>query len=184
MEQFLRIGVITQPHGIRGEVKVFPTTDSPKRFQEVKHVMIRHEKGEIETEITGVKFFKNLAIVHFACFDVPEEAAKYKGADIMIRRKDAQPLEEGEYYIADLIGCRVFLDEESVSVLQEADGSISIGQDRCIGTVKDVLQTGANDVYVVDTGARELLIPVIKDCIKNVDIERSEILVHLLSGLI
>ena len=78
MEQFLRIGVITQAHGIRGEVKVYPTTDSPERFKEVKRVIIQSKKGEIETEIKGVKFFKNMAIVQFACFDSPEEASKYR----------------------------------------------------------------------------------------------------------
>ena len=98
MEQFLRIGVITQAHGIRGEVKVYPTTDSPERFKEVKRVIIQSKKGEIETEIKGVKFLKNMAIVQFACFDSPEEASKYRQADVMIYREDAQPLEEGEYY--------------------------------------------------------------------------------------
>lgn len=184
MEQFLRIGVITQAHGIRGEVKVYPTTDSPERFKEVKRVIIQSKKGEIETEIKGVKFFKNMAIVQFACFDSPEEASKYRQADVMIYREDAQPLEEGEYYIADLLGCSVLLDEESVPVLKEADSSIEIDSRRCIGTIKDVLQTGANDVYIVNTGKKELLIPVIKDCILNVDIERGEIQVHLLPGLI
>ena len=182
-EQFLRIGVITQPHGIKGEVKVFPTTDSPERFREVKNVILRTEKGDRETEICGVKFYKNMAIVHFSCFENPEDAAKYRQADVMIRREDAQPLEEGEYYIADLLGCRVFAEKESLSNVSP-DAGIEITEDGCIGTLKDVLQTGANDVYVVKNGKKELLIPVIKDCIKNVDIEKGEILVHLLPGLI
>ncbi len=169
--------MITSTHGIKGEVKVYPTTDSPERFREVKNVILRSKTGEIETGITGVRFFKNLAIVKFSCFQTPEEAAKYRSADIMIHRKDAQPLEEGEYYIADLLGCRVFVDEESREMAK-------VSEDGLLGTVKDVLQTGANDVYIVDTGSRELLIPVIKDCIKNVDIEKGEILVHLLPGLI
>lgn len=176
--------MITQAHGIRGEVKVYPTTDSPERFKEVKNVIIRNKKEEIATEITGVKFFKNMAIVHFACFQNPEDASKYRQADVMIRREDAQPLEEGEYYIADLLGCKVILDEESVPLLKEADASIIIDEDRSIGTIKDVLQTGANDVYIVQAGKKELLIPVIKDCIKNVDIEESIVTVHLLPGLI
>lgn len=182
-EQFLRIGVITQPHGIKGEVKVFPTTDSPERFLEVENVILRTEKGDTETQVTGVKFFKNLAIVHFSCFQTPEEAAKFRKADVMIRREDAQPLEEGEYYIADLLGCRVLLDEESLSLLDPEKGP-QLSEGNCLGTVKDVLQTGANDVYVVRNGGKELLIPVIKDCIRKVDIEGGEILVHLLPGLI
>ena len=103
MEQFLRIGVITSVHGIKGEVKVFPTTDSPKRFREVKDVIIKTDTKEIRTEIAGARFFKNLAIVQFTCFSSPEEASKYTGAEIYMDRKDGQPLEEGEYYIGDLI---------------------------------------------------------------------------------
>ena len=175
MEQFLRIGVITSTHGIKGEVKVFPTTDSPKRFREVKDVVIKTETKEIQTEVAGARFFKNLAIVQFTCFSSPEEAAKYTGAEIYIDRKDGQPLEEGEYYIADLIGC----------IVKDEDGNQ-------LGTVRDVLQTGANDVYVVGCGVpdakgmreKEILLPVIKDCIKQVDIEKGEILVHILPGLL
>lgn len=183
MEEFLRIGVITQPHGIRGEVKVFVTTDSPGRFREVRDVIIKGKKEDIETEIEGVKFYKNMAIVKFACFSAPEEAARFRQSDIMIRRKDAQPLEEGEYYIADLIGCRVFADEESLAILK-ADGGFSADAEGCIGTLKDVLQTGANDVYIIASGKKELLVPVIPDCIRSVDIVKGEILVHLLPGLI
>lgn len=182
-EQFLRIGVITQPHGIKGEVKVYPTTDSPNRFREVKHVILRSEKGDMETEIIGARFSKNLAIVHFACFQNPEDAARYRQADVMIRREDAQPLEEGEYYIADLLGCRVFIDEESSGLLETGSG-ISVSEEGCIGILKDVLQTGANDVYIVKSGKKEILIPVIQDCIRKVDIEKGEIQVHLLPGLI
>lgn len=184
MEQFLRIGVIASTHGIRGEVKVYVTTDSPARFKEVKNVILKSEKGELETEVCGARFYKDMAIVKFACFDTPEDAAKYRSADIMIRREDAQPLEEGEYYIADLIGCRVFIDEESRNEMSHAPEGSSLEEDGCIGIIKDVLQTGANDVYIVKSGKKELLIPVIKDCIKNVDVEKGEVLVHLLPGLL
>ncbi len=167
MEQFLRIGVITSSHGVKGECKVYPTTDSPNRFNEVKDVIIKTKKGEIKTQITAARFFKNLAIVKFDCFNAPEEIAAYHNCDVMIDRKDAQPLEEGEYYIADLLGCKVY-DEEGT----------------CFGEVKDVLQTGANDVYVVSDGQREVLFPVIPQCILNVDIEKGEIKVHVMKGLI
>ena len=109
------------------------------------------------------------------CFSSPEEAAKYIGTEVYIDRKDGQPLEEGEYYIADLIGCSVITE----------DGTN-------LGTVRDVLQTGANDVYVVGCGVpdakglkeKEILLPVIRDCIKKVDIEKGEILVHIMPGLL
>lgn len=171
MEQFLRIGVITSTHGIKGEVKVYPTTDSPQRFKEVKDVIIKAPKGDIQTKIKGVRFFKNLAIVWFACFENPEDASKYIGTDVYIDRKDAQPLEEGEYYIADLIGCKVYDD-----------------QGNFLGTLKDVLQTGANDVYIVESDngdkTKEILLPVIKECIKKVDIEKGEITAHIMPGLL
>lgn len=173
MEQFLRIGVLTRPHGVHGEAKVFPTTDYPERFEEVTEVIIRTKRGDIRTGIDSVRYFKNLAIVKFTCFQNPEEIQGLSGSDIMISRDQAQPLEEGEYYIADLIGCRVIAD---------ADSATLAGQE--LGTVKDVLQTGANDVYVVKTpSGSELLLPVIPDCIRNVDIEAGVITVNLLKGL-
>lgn len=174
MEQFLRIGVLTRPHGVHGEAKVYPTTDYPERFEEVDEVIIRTKKGDIQTEIDQVRYFKNLAIVKFSCFNNPEEIQGLAGADILISRDQAQPLEEGEYYIADLIGCRVIADE--------ASGAYA-GLE--LGTVKDVLQTGANDVYVVKApSGQELLFPVIPDCICKVDIEACEITVHVMPGLL
>lgn len=168
MEQFLRVGVISSPHGVHGEVKVFPTTDSPKRFEEIDEVIIKARTGDVNTKITKVRYFNNMAIVKFDCFQAPEEARKYIGADIFIDRKIAQPLEEGEYYIADLIGCKVLSDE---------------GEN--LGTLKDVLQTGANDVYIVEgADKKELLFPVIKECIKQVDIVNSVITVHIMKGLL
>lgn len=167
MEQFLRIGVITSAHGVRGEAKVYPTTDDAHRFEEVKNVIIKTKDGDLKAEITNVRYFKNMAIVKFSCFDQPEEVVRCLQSDIMIERKDAQPLEEGEYYIADLLGCEV-----------ESDTGIKLG------VLKDVLQTGANDVYLVSSPeGKELLFPVIPDCIRNVDIENKKILVHIMPGL-
>lgn len=174
MEQYLRIGVITRPHGVHGEVKVYPTTDYPERFEEVEQVVLKGLKGDQTARIEEVRYFKNLAIVKFDCFRTPEETRPYAGCDIMIPRDQGQPLEEGEYYIADLIGCQVVADEMS--------GELS-GQ--TLGVVKDVLQTGANDVYVVEgPGGKELLLPVIPDCIRNVDIEKNIITVFLMQGLL
>ena len=175
MEQFLRIGVITVPHGLKGEVKVYPTTDSPARFKEVENVIIKTPKGDVETQIEGVRFFKNLAIVKFAAFNDVDQVNDLHNSDIMIRREDAQPLEEGEYYIGDLLGCTVVTDEGIR-----------------LGSVEDVLQTGANDVYVVKAAdglegapkSGEILLPVIAECIVNTDIENSLITVHIMPGLL
>ena len=174
MEQLLRIGVITRSHGVHGEVKVFPTTDRKERFEEVERVIIKSNKGDIEAGIEDVRYFKNLAIVKFDCFNSPEEAQGFAGSDIMIDRKNAQPLEEGEYYIADLIGCNVVA----------AEGSEGFNAGEEIGLLKDVLQTGANDCYVVEMkNKKELLLPVIRECIVSVDIEKGIIKARVLKGL-
>ena len=182
MEDFLRIGVITSTHGLKGEVKVYPTTDSPKRFLEVENVILKTPKGDIQTRIEGARFFKNLVIVKFETFNDVDQVNAMQGTDVMIERKDAQPLEEGEYYIADLLGCKVRVEEESrkycANLLKDGEW---------LGTVKDVLQTGANDVYVVKTFVKdpdEVLLPVIPACIKNVDIEGGVITAFVLPGLI
>ena len=167
MEDMLQVGVITQTHGIKGEVKVFPTTDDAQRFKKLKKVTLDNGKERRELEITSVKFFKNLVILKFKGIDDINEVEKYKKAALFVTRVDAVPLGENEYFIADLIGLKVVSDE---------------GEE--LGTLDDVLQTGANDVYVVknDKG-EEILVPAIKDCVKNVDIEGGEILLHLLPGL-
>lgn len=167
MEDMLQVGVITQTHGIKGEVKVFPTTDDAQRFKKLKKVTLDNGKERRELEITSVKFFKNLVILKFKGIDDINDVEKYKKASLFVTREDAVPLGENEYFIADLIGLKVVSDE---------------GEE--LGALDDVLQTGANDVYVVknDKG-EEILVPAIKDCVKNVDIEGGEITLHLLPGL-
>lgn len=167
MEQFFRVGVITTTHGVRGEVKVFPTTDDPQRFKKLKNVILDNGTERRDLEITSVKFFKNLVILKFKGLDNINDVEKYKKADLLVTRENAVPLEEGEYFIADLIGLKAASDE---------------GED--LGTLTDVIQTGANDVYVFSKeGVQDLLVPKIADCIKEVNLEEGTILVHLLPGL-
>ena len=167
MEQFFRVGVITTTHGVRGEVKVFPTTDDPQRFKKLKNVILDNGKERRDLEITSVKFFKNLVILKFKGIDNMNDVEKYKKADLLVTRENAVPLEEGEYFIADLIGLKATSDE---------------GED--LGTLTDVIQTGANDVYVFSKeGVQDLLVPKIPDCIKEINLEEGTILVHLLPGL-
>ena len=167
MEQFLKVGVITSVHGIRGEVKVFPTTDDPRRFKKCKEVWIDPEQGKRRMEIEHVKFFKQFAIIKFKGFENPDEIMPYKGKELYVTRENAVPLGENEYYIADLIGIQVF-DEEGT----------------LLGGLEDVIETGANDVYVVaKEGEEELLIPAIKDCVKNVDLENRVMTIFLMPGL-
>lgn len=168
MEQFLRVGVISSTHGVRGEVKVFPTTDDPERFRLLKKVLLDTGKEHLELEITGVKFFKNQVILKFRGYDNINDIEQYKGMDLLVSREDAVPLEENENFIVDLIDMVVAAD----------DG-------RTLGTLVDVLQTGANDVYVVETpGKKEILLPAIRDCILDVNVEEKKMLVHVLEGLL
>lgn len=167
MEQFLQVGIISSTHGIRGEVKVFPTTDDVTRFKALKQVILDTGKVHVTLEIEGVKFFKQFAIVKFKGIDNINDVEKYKGKGLLVRREDAVKLEENEYFIADLIGIKVFTGDEEFGVL------------------KDVLETGANEVYVVDSKEYgEVLIPAIQQCILDVDLEERTMKVHLLDGLV
>ena len=166
MEDLLQVGVITTTHGIRGEVKVFPTTDDPHRFEVLPSILLDTGKELCELEIQRVKYFKQFVILKFKDVDDINEIEPYKGKSLYVTRDMAVPLKENEYYIGDLIGMEVFLE----------DGSYFV-------TLKDVMETGANDVYIVQTEDREVLIPAIKDCILKVDVEDNKMTIHLLKGL-
>ncbi len=168
MEDFFRIGVITKPHGLKGEVKVFPTTDDAKRFKKLKKCIIRTKKGDIEVEKKSCKFFKNLVILSFVGYDDINEVEAFRNCDIYVSREDAVPLEEGEYYISDVIGSDVYEDN-----------------DNHLGTITDVLQTGANDVFIVAMeNGKELLVPVINDCVIEIDTENKKVIVKLMKGML
>ena len=174
MEDLFQVGVITAPHGVRGEVKVFPTTDDNARFKNLKTVLLDQGRGTRELEIEGVKFFKNMVILKFKGIDDRNDVERMRQAKLLVTRENAEvivqnavELGKDEYFIADLIGIQVVSDE---------------GEE--LGTISDVLQTGANDVYVVSKdGAKDLLIPAIHACIQNVDVAAGQMEVHLLPGL-
>lgn len=168
MEERLRVGVIASTHGIKGEVKVFPTTDDSTRFRKIKQVILDTGKERLELEIEGVKFFKQFAILKFKGIDNINDVEKYKGKELYVTRENAQRLGRNEYFIADLLGICVTEDTG-----------------RELGTLKDVIETGANDVYVIEMkDKKELLIPAIKQCILDVDVEAGTMQVHLLEGLL
>lgn len=167
MEQFLQVGVISSTHGIRGEVKVFPTTDDPARFKKLKKVLLDTGKEQLELEIQSVKFFKQFVIAKFKGIDNINDIEMYKGKSLFVPREDAVALGKDEYYIADLIGMEVFTEEGRFGVL------------------KDVMETGANEVYVIDSDEHgEVLIPAIRQCILDVDIEGKRMKIRLMEGLI
>lgn len=168
MDDLLRVGVITSTHGIKGEVKVFPTTDDPQRFRKLKKCIMLFKNQKTELDITGVRFFKNMVILKFKQFDDINQVEKYKTAELYVTRDNAVELEEGEYFVCDLIGLKV----------QDEVGKV-------IGTVTDVLQTGANDVYEVsDDDGHKYLFPAIKQCILGVDLDAGIINVHVMKGLL
>lgn len=168
METKLQVGVISSTHGVRGEVKVFPTTDDVKRFKRLKEVILDTGKEELVLEIEGVKFFKQFVILKFKGFDNINDIEKYKGKSLYVTRANAVRLRKDEYFIADLQGLTVVDEEE-----------------RVLGTLRDVMETGANDVYIVDmTDGREVLLPAIKECILKVDVEGGKIQVHIMDGLL
>ncbi len=168
MEDLLQVGIITSTHGVRGEVKVYPTTDDPRRFRRLREVVLDTGKEKMNLEIEGVKFFKQFVILKFKGLDNINDIEKYRQKSLYVTRKNAVRLQRDEYFIADLIGLKV----------QDEDG-------KELGTVKDVIETGANDVYEVEMAdGKSLLLPAIKQCILNVDVENGTMQVHVLEGLL
>lgn len=168
MEDLLQVGIITSTHGVKGEVKVYPTTDDPRRFRRLKEVVLDTGREKLNLEIEGVKFFKQFVILKFKGLDNINDIEKYRQKSLYVTRKNAVRLQRDEYFIADLIGLKV----------QDEDGTE-------LGTVKDVIETGANDVYEVEMAdGRSLLLPAIKQCILNVDVENGMMQVHVLEGLL
>ena len=168
MEDLLQVGIITSTHGVRGEVKVYPTTDDPRRFRRLKEVVLDTGREKLNLEIEGVKFFKQFVILKFKGLDNINDIEKYRQKSLYVTRKNAVRLQRDEYFIADLIGLKV----------QDEDG-------KELGTVKDVIETGANAVYEVEMAdGKSLLLPAIKQCILNVDVENGTMQVHVLEGLL
>ena len=167
MEKYFKVGIITQSHGLKGEVKVFPTTDDMRRYDYLKHVELEYRGRRIPLEVEHVKYFKQLVIVKFKGINDINDVERFAKCPLYVAREDAVPCEENENYVADLIGLPVVTDTGLT-----------------LGPLKDIFETGANDVYVVDYNGKEILIPSIKQCILNVDLEKGEILVHLLEGLL
>lgn len=168
MEQLLQVGVISSTHGVRGEVKVFPTTDDVKRFKRLKQVILDTGREHKLLEIEGVKFFKQFVILKFKGIDNINDIEKYKGKSLLVDRANAVRLRKNEYFIADMIGLTVYTED---------------GEE--FGTLRDVLETGANDVYIIDSLKHgEVLVPAIKQCILDVDIENGQMTIHLMEGLV
>lgn len=167
MEDLFQVGIITGTHGLKGEVKVFPTTDDKQRFLDLEDVLLDTGKEMLELKVEYCKFFKKFVFVKFEGLDDINDVEQYKRCPLLVTRENAVELEEDEYYVADLLGLTI-VDDSGVT----------------IGKLGNVIATGANDVYEVLTedGGR-ILLPAIKECILDVDMEEGVILVHLMKGL-
>ena len=168
MEQYFEIGKITGTHGIRGTMRVFPTTEDPSRFERLKEIIVEI-RGKQETfHIQKVAFHKQFVLLTVKEITDINVAELYKNGRILIPDAMAIPLGEDEYYNRDLYGLKVVTEE---------------GEE--LGEITEIFPTGSNDVYVVkkDGKGKELLLPPIKDCIKNVDLENGVMTVKLLEGL-
>ena len=168
MEKYLEIGQIVNTFGIKGQVKVNPFTDDINRFDELKEVYVE-KKHELKLfQIEKVNYSKNIGILKLKGIETPEQAETLRNSYLKINRKDAKKLPEGTYYIADLIGLDVYTDE-----------------DKFLGKVDYIYNAGSSDIYVVkDEQGKEVLLPAIKDVLKQVDLENGKIIVHIIEGLI
>ena len=169
MQQYFEVGQIVNTFGIKGFVKVKPFTDEINRFEELEKVYIAQKNEMQEVEIEEVSYQKHMVLLKLKGIDNLTEAEKYKGLFLKIDRKNAKKLEEGTYFIADLLGLEVYTDEGEL-----------------LGKVDDIFNAGANDVYVVkeEITGKQILLPGIKEVLKDIDLENEKIIVHLIKGLI
>lgn len=168
MVKYLEIGKIVNTFGIRGQVKVVPFTDDVKRFDKLKNIYIEKKKELKPHKIENVKYTNNMVILKLEGIDSIEEAEKYKNCSLQIDRKDAIKLPKDTFFIADLIGLPVYTDEDVL-----------------LGKVDDIYNTGSSDIYVVkDELGKQILLPAIKDVLKDIDLEKEKITVHIIKGLL
>ncbi|MBO4337244.1 MAG: 16S rRNA processing protein RimM [Lachnospiraceae bacterium] len=192
MQDRLTVGFITKPHGVKGAVKVFPATDDIKRFKPGQKYYLEAGGRSIPVESESVQYFKQYAIIKLDILGTPEEAEAFRGCALTVERSDAVKLKKDEYFISDLEGMKVYTDEPEKFTPAYPSGEKQPGE---IGTVTDVLSTGANEVFVVSMNqgcfdgkmfaqGNEVLLPSIKDCIKDIDVENGRITVHIMPGLL
>ena len=168
MTKYLEIGQIVNTFGIKGMVKVKPFTDDITRFDRLKKVYIENKTVKKEYEIEEVKYHKDMVLIKFKGIENPEQANLLRDMYLLVNREEEQPLEEGTYYIVDMIGLDVYTEEGEL-----------------LGKLEDIFNTGSNDIYVVkDELGKQILLPAISDVIKQIDMENRKMIVHLISGLI
>ena len=167
MQEYFEIGQIVNHFGIKGIVKVVPYTDDITRYDNLKTVYVTIKQNKKQYIIEEVKYHKNMVLIKFKGIDKVEDAESLRNGILEVERKDAAKLEKDSYYIADLIGMQVYTD----------DG-------KTLGVLDDIYNTGSNDIYVIKTEEyKQILLPAIKDVIKEISLEENKIIVHMISGL-
>ena len=168
MTKYLEIGQIVNTFGIKGMVKVKPFTDDIRRFDRLEKVYIKKQNEKKEYQIEEVKYHKEMVLIKFKGIDNIDAANLLKNSYLIVDREKEEPLEEGRYYIVDMLGIDVYTEEGNL-----------------LGKLDDIYNTGSNDIYVVkDELGKQVLLPALKEVIKQVDIENRKMVVHLISGLI
>lgn len=167
MVEYFEIGLVSNTHGLKGELKIRPYTENAKRFEKIRKVLIKKSENNFEEyEVQSVRYQKDVVLLKLKGIDDIEVAEKLKTQSLFIPREDAKELDKNEFFIADLIGCDIYENEEK------------------IGKLTDIFTAGAADVYVVKrSGKKDLLLPALESIIKSVDIENKKIDVEVPRGL-
>lgn len=167
MTDFVTIGRVAAPHGVRGDVRVSPLTDFPERFDDLKRVHVQSNASSWHA-VESVRWHKQFVLMKLSGIEHRDDAQSLRNALVQVPMEEAHPLPPDSHYVFQLVGLDVFTVEG-----------------RKLGVLEDVLATGANDVYVVKRveGGQPLLIPVLRDVVHNIDLERRRIEVQLLPGL-
>lgn len=162
---YLSVGFLRRPHGVQGEIIMDLHTDFPERMKVGRKLFVGETYQPMT--LTSVRPHQSGLLVKFKDIQTPEEAGKYRNQWVFIQAKDAPPLPDGKIYQYELIGFKVVDENENP-----------------LGTLTEILETGANDVYVVkDDAGKELLLPNIPSVILDLDAGRRLLKVHLLEGL-
>lgn len=168
MVEYLQVGKIVNTHGVKGEMKLIPLTDDPRRFDELKWAYIEKDGQLIKHSILDVKYIKGSVMIKFSDIESMSEAEQYKECFVLVDRENAVKLPENSFFICDIVGCSIF-DENGI----------------LLGELTKVLQTGSNDVYVVkDKSGKEILIPALKSVVRKVSVDQRRIDVIIPKGLL
>lgn len=168
MQKNLEIGQIVNTFGIKGFVKVKPFVNDVSRFDDLEEVFVKSKKDITTYKVEEVKYQKNVVLVKLKGIDTVERAETLRNSYMEVDREHAIELEEGEYFIADVLGSKVVTDE---------------GEE--LGFVDDIYNTGSNDIYVVKNElGKQILLPSIPEVILDVNVEESKVTVHIIDGLL